>query len=193
MQYRLVGNNLDIIRYNSSGTSGGAKRCAASLVKTAFDYALENQLKPLTIAVRTVAWLKRHQGICKITSLKADDYPLIVTPSKWASSSACRRYAAPANSQPVMGLIRMPDMSQLPKSVPFKGSTVNSASFRLHIRPPYRQTGMAFQRTTFQVALVEATYFSLLMVPELIYSALQLLNNMIVTIPLKFADTVYNR
>ena len=50
-----------------------------------------------------------------------DDYPLIVTPSKWASTSACREVtAAPRNSQPVMGLIRMPDMSQLLKSVPFK-------------------------------------------------------------------------
>ena len=49
-----------------------------------------------------------------------DDYPLIVTPSKWASSSACREVTvAPRNSQPVMGLIRMPDMSQLLKSAPF--------------------------------------------------------------------------
>lgn len=50
-----------------------------------------------------------------------NDYPLIVTPSKWASSSACREVTdAPRNSHPVMGLIRMPDMSQLLRSTPFK-------------------------------------------------------------------------
>lgn len=50
-----------------------------------------------------------------------NDYPLIVTPSKWASSSACREVTdTPRNSQPVMGLIRMPDISQLLRSVPFK-------------------------------------------------------------------------
>lgn len=50
-----------------------------------------------------------------------NDYPLIVTPSKWASSRACNDVTvAPRNSQPVMGLIRMPDISQLLKSAPFK-------------------------------------------------------------------------
>lgn len=50
-----------------------------------------------------------------------NDYPLIVTPSRSASSNACNDVTVtPRNSQPVMGLIRMPDISQLLRSVPFK-------------------------------------------------------------------------
>lgn len=48
-----------------------------------------------------------------------DDYPMIVTPSRWDSPSAWSDVTVtPRNSQPVMGLIRMPDMSQLLRSVP---------------------------------------------------------------------------
>ena len=46
-----------------------------------------------------------------------EDYPLIVTPSRWANSNACKEVTvAPRNSQPMMGLIRMPEMSQVLKS-----------------------------------------------------------------------------
>lgn len=60
VQYRLVGNNLDIIHTIVPEPLEG-QGIAASLVKAAFDYALENQLKPRATCSYAVAWLKRHQ------------------------------------------------------------------------------------------------------------------------------------
>ena len=59
VQYRL-GNNLDIIHTIVPEPLEG-QGIAASLVKAAFDYALENQLKPRAVCSYAVAWLKRHQ------------------------------------------------------------------------------------------------------------------------------------
>lgn len=60
VEYRLVGNNLDIIHTIVPGPLEG-QGIAASLVKAACDYALENQLKPRAVCSYAVAWLKRHQ------------------------------------------------------------------------------------------------------------------------------------
>lgn len=60
VQYRLVGNKLDITHTLVPEPLEG-RGIAASLVKTAFEYALENQLKPQATCSYAVAWLKRHQ------------------------------------------------------------------------------------------------------------------------------------
>lgn len=60
VQYRLVGNNLDIIHSIVPRPLEG-QGIAASLVKAAFDYALVNELQPRAICSYAVAWLKRHQ------------------------------------------------------------------------------------------------------------------------------------
>lgn len=63
-QYRLVGNNLDIIHTIVPEPLEG-KGIAASLVKAAYDYALENKLKPRATCSYAVAWLKRHDDYAK--------------------------------------------------------------------------------------------------------------------------------
>lgn len=63
-QYRLVGDTLDIIHTIVPEPLEG-QGIAASLVKAAFDYALENQLKPRATCSYAVAWLKRHQEYAK--------------------------------------------------------------------------------------------------------------------------------
>ncbi|WP_455641405.1 GNAT family N-acetyltransferase [Parabacteroides sp.] len=60
VQYRLVGNNMDIIHTIVPEPLEG-QGIAAALVKAAFDYALENQLKPRATCSYAVAWLKRHK------------------------------------------------------------------------------------------------------------------------------------
>lgn len=60
VQYRLVGNNLDVIHTIVPEPLEG-QGIAAALVKAAFDYALENQLKPRATCSYAVAWLKRHK------------------------------------------------------------------------------------------------------------------------------------
>lgn len=64
VQYRLVGNNLDIIHTIVPEPLEG-QGIAASLVKAAYDYALENQLKPRATCSYAVVWLKRHQEYAK--------------------------------------------------------------------------------------------------------------------------------
>ena len=64
VQYRLVGNNLDIIHTIVPVPLEG-QGIAASLVKATFDYAIENQLKPRAVCSYAVAWLKRHQEYAK--------------------------------------------------------------------------------------------------------------------------------
>lgn len=64
VQYRLVGNNLDVIHTIVPEPLEG-QGIAASLVKAAFDYALENQLTPRATCSYAVAWLKRHQDYAK--------------------------------------------------------------------------------------------------------------------------------
>lgn len=59
VQYRLVGNNLDIIHTIVPEPLEG-QGIAASLVKAAFDYALANGMKPRATCSYAVAWLKRH-------------------------------------------------------------------------------------------------------------------------------------
>lgn len=64
VEYRLVGDNLDIIHTKVPEPWEGLG-IAASLVKTAFDYALEHQLTPQAACSYAAAWLKRHEEYAK--------------------------------------------------------------------------------------------------------------------------------
>lgn len=64
VEYRLVGDNLDIIHTKVPEPWEG-RGIAASLVKTAFDYALEHQLTPQVACSYAAAWLKRHEEYAK--------------------------------------------------------------------------------------------------------------------------------
>lgn len=64
VQYRLIGNTLDIIHTKVPEPWEG-QGIAASLVKMAFDYALENQLTPQAGCSYAAAWLKRHKEYAK--------------------------------------------------------------------------------------------------------------------------------
>lgn len=60
VKYRLAGNALDITHTLVPEPLEG-RGIAASLVQAAFEYALENKLKPQATCSYAVAWLKRHQ------------------------------------------------------------------------------------------------------------------------------------
>lgn len=60
LEYRLDGNNMDIIHTKVPEPLEG-RGIAASLVKAAFDYASENKLKPRAICSYALVWLQRHQ------------------------------------------------------------------------------------------------------------------------------------
>ena len=58
-QYRLVDNSLDIIHTIVPKPLEG-RGIAAALVKTAYDFALRNGLKPKATCSYAVKWLERH-------------------------------------------------------------------------------------------------------------------------------------
>ncbi len=59
VQYRFSGNKLDIIHTIVPPVIGG-RGIAAVLVKYAYDYAIENGMKPQATCSYAVAWLHRH-------------------------------------------------------------------------------------------------------------------------------------
>ena len=59
VQYRFSGNKLDIIPTIVPPVIGG-RGIAAVLVKYAYDYAIENGMKPQATCSYAVAWLHRH-------------------------------------------------------------------------------------------------------------------------------------
>lgn len=59
VQYRLSGDKLDIIHTIVPPAIEG-RGIAAALVKHAYDYAIENGMKPLATCSYAVAWLHRH-------------------------------------------------------------------------------------------------------------------------------------
>lgn len=63
VEYRLVGNSLDIIHTIVPKSLEG-RGIAAALVKTAYDFALRNGLKPKATCSYAVKWLERHPELC---------------------------------------------------------------------------------------------------------------------------------
>ena len=59
VQYRLLGDSLDIIHTIVPPAIGG-RGIAAALVKYAYDYAVENGMKPSATCSYAVTWLHRH-------------------------------------------------------------------------------------------------------------------------------------
>ncbi len=59
VQYRLMNNSLDIIHTIVPKPLEG-QGIAGALVKTAYEYALENNLKPKATCSYAVKWLERH-------------------------------------------------------------------------------------------------------------------------------------
>lgn len=59
VQYRLSGDKLDIIHTIVPPAIGG-RGIAAALVKYAYDYAVENGMKPSATCSYAVTWLHRH-------------------------------------------------------------------------------------------------------------------------------------
>lgn len=59
VQYRLMDGKLDIIHTIVPPAIEG-RGIAGALVKQAYDYALEEGLKPLATCSYAVAWLRRH-------------------------------------------------------------------------------------------------------------------------------------
>ena len=59
VQYRLRNGSLDIIHTVVPPPIEG-RGVAAALVKYAYDYAMDNSLKPLATCSYAVAWLLRH-------------------------------------------------------------------------------------------------------------------------------------
>lgn len=59
VQYRLMDGKLDIIHTIVPPAIEG-RGIAAALVKHAYDYALQEGLKPLATCSYAVAWLRRH-------------------------------------------------------------------------------------------------------------------------------------
>ena len=59
VQYRLSGDKLDIIHTIVPPAIGG-RGIASALVKYAYDYAIENGMKPLATCSYAVTWLHRH-------------------------------------------------------------------------------------------------------------------------------------
>lgn len=64
VQYRIGEGNLDIIHTIVPKPIEG-RGIAAALVKHAYDYALNNGLRPLGTCSYAVAWLKRHPEYTK--------------------------------------------------------------------------------------------------------------------------------
>ncbi|MDD3036672.1 GNAT family N-acetyltransferase [Bacteroides sp.] len=62
VQYRLLGNSLDIIHTIVPQPIEG-RGIAAALVKAAYDYALRNGLKPKATCSYAVKWLERHPEV----------------------------------------------------------------------------------------------------------------------------------
>lgn len=64
VEYRLSGDKLDIIHTIVPPAIEG-RGVAAALVKYAYDYALENGMKPLATCPYAVVWLHRHPDYTK--------------------------------------------------------------------------------------------------------------------------------
>ena len=58
-EYRIIGNSLDIIHTIVPKPLEG-RGIASALVKTAYDFALGNGLKPKATCSYAVKWLERH-------------------------------------------------------------------------------------------------------------------------------------
>lgn len=58
-EYRIIGNSLDIIHTIVPKPLEG-RGIASALVKTAYDFALSNGLKPKATCSYAVKWLERH-------------------------------------------------------------------------------------------------------------------------------------
>ena len=59
VEYRLLGNSLDIIHTIVPPPIEG-RGIAAALVKATYDFALQNGLKPKATCYYAVKWLERH-------------------------------------------------------------------------------------------------------------------------------------
>ena len=59
VEYRLLGNSLDIIHTIVPPPIEG-RGIAAALVKATYDFALQNGLKPKATCSYAVKWLERH-------------------------------------------------------------------------------------------------------------------------------------
>ena len=59
VEYRLLGDNLDIINTIVPPPIEGSG-IAAALVKATYDFALQNRLKPKATCSYAVKWLERH-------------------------------------------------------------------------------------------------------------------------------------
>ncbi|MEY8708306.1 GNAT family N-acetyltransferase [Bacteroides faecichinchillae] len=59
VEYRLLGDNLDIIHTIVPPPIEG-RGIAAALVKATYDFALQNRLKPKATCSYAVKWLERH-------------------------------------------------------------------------------------------------------------------------------------
>ncbi len=62
VQYRLINDSLDIIHTIVPKPLEG-QGIAAALVKTAYEYALDNNLQPKATCSYAVKWLERHPEI----------------------------------------------------------------------------------------------------------------------------------
>lgn len=62
VQYRLIGDSLDIIHTLVPQPLEG-KGIAAALVKAAYDFGLRNGLKPKATCSYAVKWLERHPEV----------------------------------------------------------------------------------------------------------------------------------
>jgi len=61
VKYRLTGDALDILHTIVPVPIEG-QGVASSLVKTAYDYALDNNMRCVATCPYAVAWLERHPG-----------------------------------------------------------------------------------------------------------------------------------
>ena len=59
VEYRLLGNSLDIIKTIFPPPNEG-RGISAALVKATYDFALQNGLKPKATCSYAVKWLERH-------------------------------------------------------------------------------------------------------------------------------------
>ena len=91
VQYRLSGDKLDIIHTIVPPAIGG-RGIAAALVKYAYDYAVENGMKPSATCSYAVTWLHRHPDYagCQIFQSSTDRY-LSGMCGKTLLPSGCRR------------------------------------------------------------------------------------------------------
>ena len=112
VQYRLSGDKLDIIHTIVPPAIGG-RGIAAALVKYAYDYAIENSMKPsatcsyAVIAIPTMP----DEGVQSLISI----------PSIRISSNACKEETEdPLSSLLARFVMRIPDISEFDRSIPFK-------------------------------------------------------------------------